>query len=69
MSKFESQSQQAGNWHELFVKMTPRTEGMTQEEIEIEKEFRATLWQKIWIGSALMGNEEAKRMLAQGPPS
>ena len=42
---------------------------MTQEEIEFEKAFRAALWQKIWIGSALMGNEEARRMLAQGPPS
>ena len=69
MSIFERQLPQAVNWHELFVKMTPRTDGMTQEEIEIEKEFRATLWQKIWIGSALMGNEEAKRMLAQGPPA
>jgi len=69
MSKFESQSQHTGNWHELFVKMTPRTEGMTKEEIECEKAFRAELWQKIWMGSALMGNEEAWRMLAQGPPS
>ncbi len=69
MSKFERQLPQVVNWHALFVKMTPRTEELTQEEIEIEKEFRATLWQKIWIGSALMGNEEAKRMLAQGPPS
>ena len=69
MSKFERQLPPTVNWQELFVKMTPRTEGMTQEEIEIEKEFRATLWQKIWIGSALMGNEDAKRMLAQGPPS
>jgi hypothetical protein len=60
---------QQAEWQELFVKITQQTEGMIQAELELEKALRVSAWQKLWIPAAIMGNEEAKRMLAQGPPS
>jgi hypothetical protein len=68
MSKVESRLQQRG-WEQIFVKLSEQTEKLTQAELEHEKTLRVTAWQRIWLGAAIMGNEEAQRMLAQGPPS